>query len=229
MVCLFAPTVMAESVSVSLRSRDQQAGNMGAAYRPQVSDGVMADFMLSARAGIDENSVFDALAPGSEAAIYFLSNGVGSQNMTGVGGGGIEGDEEGHEEILVNFDNPVPGDSVQVELRRFRAGDGWGDKDDPVLFVHVIDQGWRVFSEQTNLMDAYVQLGSSRGYFDFNVLEFNSETLIDKIVLREAAKDISLARLSYGLGQMVPLPTPVALAGFGLGLCAFVSTARRRR
>ena len=215
----------------------QGAGNKGALFRPQDGSGNPANFVLTARSGVDEFAPTTANAPGPAGTVCIDATGAGVQSSAGTKSCGISGvgGTTRDEELIFTYDPGVltPLDSIVLGLVDIDFGTGVGNQDDPVIFLYLDSAPTLgVVIEENVILAAFTPTGSLTGTVDFGLFAsltslsvLSGNPAISAFKIRETNSHIYVNLLSddgYTVGE------PMTLALFGAGL-AGLGWIRRRK
>lgn len=224
---------------IPLDKATQGEGNKGASFRPwtDASHTATANFVITARTGIDEYSPLDPSASGAVGTVYIEKDGkngkrkgAGVQTADAGGSKGISGGGPARdEELIFTYDEDVYLNSISIQLGDIDFGNQGvaSDKDDPVIFLQTA--GSATFDVAIGEADIYAAFsyigdpGNKYGEVDFNsftsLAGLSNDTVISAFAVRETNDHI------YVNGATVPEPATLGLLAFGGSLVLI----RRRR
>jgi len=218
----------AQSAMVNINQDIYDEGNYGTSLRPwtDATKTSLANFVITARTGIDEDSPFDASAAGDVGTIYIDDHGsdkwkgLGVQTLDGGGSKGISGKGgDQNEELIFTYDSAVRLDSISVLLGDIDFGDGLDDKDDPVVFLKTAGSGVFNFSiNELSMGSAFSHVGDpsdKNGMLDFSAFAalagLEVDTGIDAFAIRESNYHTYVAGVSSGSPSNAVVPEPASL------------------
>ncbi len=228
---LGVPTVHA--TMITLDQNTQGEGNMGASFRPwsEASHTETANFVMTARTGIDNNSPFDASAFGYAGTIYIKKNGqddtprgagvqtAEAHGSKGISGGGGDSDEE----LIFTYDEDVYLDSINIWLGNIEFGmqDIASDKDDPVIFLRLGGSDtFDVTIPEADIYSAFSYIGDDKdkyGIVDFSsftsLAGLSEDTAISAFKIRETNDHIYVRDTDDG--AVIPEPAVLGFLAFG--------------
>ena len=207
---------------VVLHSGNQSGtGNYGESFVPFDENGALSPVTVMARTSIMSLDPFDPFAPGLPGTVYVQDTGGGVQGLDASGSHSISGMVDATiEELIFAFDRPVPRDSFVLTLEKYKPGNGFGHKDDPVIFVFLSAGTVLAFDE----FNGIIGFSGGQGILDLSVL-LGPDDLVEKIAVREINDHFAVESIAFTM----PVPTPGSLALLILGFSSMIFRRRRRR
>jgi len=238
---LGASAVHAEMILLDKDTQGQ--GNKGASFRPwtDATHTDAADFVMTARTGIDDDAPLVADAPGLTGTVYIDKDGKGGklhgagvQTLDGGGSKGISGGGgDKDEEIIFTYDNAVYVSGVSIMLGDIEFGDaGEEDKDDPVIFIQTAGSStFDVMVSEADILAAFTYVGDRKkkvGMVNFNnfssTLGLEQDAAMTAFKVRETNGHLYVTGASSGSDSQIPEPATMCILA-----CGGIAILQRRR
>ena len=210
---------MGDAVWYEAHEKTGRQADFGSWLNPVNDFGGLTTLTVTARTSITPFDLFNPYAEGVGGTVHLSDYGAGVQDSAGNGSTRISGQtQDAIEEIILTFERPVSTAGLFLQIKSYKPGSGYDDKDDPVIFALLDDGSVMMFDEFFGIE----YQGSNRGTVDFEAL-LDPSTRVASIVIRETRSRIGLETLQYM--DIVPTPGTMAL----LGIAGFMWMGRRRR
>ena len=238
---------VANADMIYLDKGTQGDGNKTATFRPWTDSThtTTANFVLTARTGVDETQPTTADATGLAGTIYIEKadkkgklRGAGVQTASGGGSKGISGGGgDRDEELIFTYDQAVYVNSVSIMLTDIEFGDlsksgSKEGKDDPVIFLQTAgSNSFNITVTESDILGAFSYIGNSKdkvGVVNFNnfisSMSLAEDTALVAFKIRETNGHLYVNGMSTG-DTAVPEPATMSLLACG----GLVLLKRKRR